>query len=116
LNPIHAIRPNAFPWEDFELDPADIRSGNPSAAIARAYRSPDERVEVGIWRAGVGAFSYTGHEDGTLYLIEGKLIVRPGDGEPVEAEPGDFIRIPPELPFVFDVGEPALLVYTLDQH
>jgi uncharacterized protein len=95
---IHTIPADAIPWEAFELDPADILSGAPSADIARAYRSPDERVEIGIWRAGVGSFSYTAHEDGTLYLIEGKLTVQPEDGEPIEAEPGDFILLSAPIP------------------
>jgi uncharacterized cupin superfamily protein len=115
MTAIRTIRPAALVWEAFELDPHDIRSGYPAAEIARTYRSPDERVEVGIWRAGVGAFSYNAHEDGILYLLEGRLTVRPQGAEPVEAEPGDFIRIPPHIPFVFDVRKQALLIYTLDK-
>ena len=64
-------------------------------------KQPDESLleEQGvrswpIWEKEASDFPWHYDETETCYIIEGRVVVTPEDGEPVEIEAGDFVRFP----------------------
>ncbi len=66
-----------------------------------------------VWEKGVSRFdwSYAGEE--TCYILEGRAVVEPEGGEPVEFKAGDLVTFSDGLNCVWDIREPVKKHYRL---
>ena len=66
-----------------------------------------------IWEKEVSRFDWYYDAAEECYLLEGRVIVEPEGGEPVEFGKGDFVRFPKGLACVWDIKEPVKKHYHL---
>ena len=58
------------------------------------------------WESGVSQFPWEYIEGETSYILEGRAIVTPEGGKPVEISKGNLVTFPPELMCMWNVVEP----------
>lgn len=76
-----------------------------------ANPSPDRLEKLGvarwpIWEKEVSEFPWSYDSDETCYILEGKVMVTPKDGAPVEIAKGDLVTFPTGLNCIWKVLEP----------
>jgi uncharacterized cupin superfamily protein len=76
-------------------------------------RNPGEEVldEMGvrdwpIWTKEVSEFPWSYDMTETCYVLEGRVVVTPDGGEPVEIQPGDLVTFPVGMSCRWKVVEP----------
>lgn len=76
-------------------------------------RNPDEEKldEMGVrgwptWSAEVSEFPWSYDMTETCYVLEGRVVVTPDGGEPVEIQPGDLVTFPVGMSCTWKVVEP----------
>lgn len=60
-----------------------------------------------IWEKEVSRFDWSYDSEETCYILEGKVVVEPENGEPVEFGQGDLVVFPSGLKCVWDIKEPV---------
>lgn len=58
-----------------------------------------------IWKKEVSRFNWFYDEKETCYLLEGRVIVEPEEGDPVEFGAGDLVIFPKGLKCTWDIKE-----------
>jgi uncharacterized cupin superfamily protein len=58
------------------------------------------------WEKGVSTMPWTYFEDETSYVLEGRVIVTPDQGDPVEISKGNLVTFPAGLSCVWQIIEP----------
>lgn len=66
-----------------------------------------------IWTKEVSEFPWSYDEEETCYFLEGKVVVTPVGGEPVEIGAGDLVTFPAGLTCTWKVLEPVRKHYRL---
>lgn len=66
-----------------------------------------------IWTKEVSEFPWSYDEEETCYFLEGKVVVTPAGGEPVEIGAGDLVTFPAGLACTWKVLEPVRKHYRL---
>jgi uncharacterized cupin superfamily protein len=56
-----------------------------------------------IWRKEVSRFPWSYEQDEVCYLLEGRAIVRPANGEAVTIERGDLVHFPAGLSCTWEI-------------
>ena len=79
----------------------------------KLIRNPDEATlnERGvsswpIWEKEVSTFPWTYDANETCYILEGRVIVTPEGGEPVEIQAGDLVTFPAGMHCTWEILEP----------
>ena len=79
----------------------------------KLIRNPDEATlnERGvsnwpIWEKEVSTFPWTYDANETCYILEGRVIVTPEGGEPVEIQAGDLVTFPTGMHCTWEILEP----------
>jgi uncharacterized cupin superfamily protein len=60
-----------------------------------------------VWEKGVSEFPWEYIEDEISYILEGRAIVTPEGGAPVEIKKGDLVTFPSELICIWKIVEPV---------
>ncbi len=58
-----------------------------------------------IWEKEASEFPWHYDEKETCYLLKGKVVVTPDDGEPVEIKAGDLVEFPKGMDCTWDIIE-----------
>jgi uncharacterized protein len=58
-----------------------------------------------IWEKEVSRFDWTYSDKETCYILEGKVVVEPENGDPVEFAAGDMVTFPSGLNCMWDIKE-----------
>jgi len=84
-------------------------------------RNPDETTlnELGvaswpIWEKEISTFPWTYTATETCYILEGRVIVTPDGGEPVEIKAGDLVTFPAGMSCTWEILEPIRKHYRFD--
>lgn len=82
-----------------------------SVIIVEAHPDPARLEALGVdnwpeWEKEASEFPWEYFEDETSYILEGRAIVTPEGGEPVEISKGDLVVFQSELICVWHVLEP----------
>ena len=84
-------------------------------------RNPDETTlnELGvaswpIWEKEISTFPWTYTATETCYILEGRVIVTPDGGEPVEIKAGDLVPFPAGMSCTWEILEPIRKHYRFD--
>lgn len=79
----------------------------------KLIRNPDEATlnELGvaswpIWEKEVSTFPWTYDANETCYILEGRVIVTPDGGEPVDIQAGDLVTFPAGMSCTWEILEP----------
>jgi uncharacterized cupin superfamily protein len=56
-----------------------------------------------IWEKEVSTFDWHYDEKETCYILEGKVLVEPKEGAPVEFGPGDLVTFPKDMDCIWKV-------------
>ncbi len=67
-----------------------------------------------VWSKGIAEFEWHYEQKETSYIIEGKAIITPDNGEPVTIEAGDMIFFPKGLKCVWKIIEPIEKNYLVE--
>lgn len=67
-----------------------------------------------IWEKEVSQFPWEYIEEETSYILEGRAIITPEGGEPVEISKGNLVTFPSELICVWKVIEPMRKRFHID--
>ncbi len=59
-----------------------------------------------VWEKGVSRFDWSYDEKETCYILAGRAVVEPENGEPVEFTVGDLVTFREGLKCVWDIKEP----------
>ncbi|SAK92512.1 cupin [Caballeronia catudaia] len=70
------------------IDPAWILEGNPVARSGRWSQSLDTTTTSWVWDCTAGRFNWYFHEDETIYVIEGEVIITAEGQEPCTLRAG----------------------------
>jgi uncharacterized cupin superfamily protein len=62
-------------WPDWPLNPAWIRSGNPTARGTVTTQSADRRVTAGMWSVEPGSFDFIFPWDEFIHILDGEAEV-----------------------------------------
>lgn len=85
-------------------------SGNPTMESYFQFKSDDNRVISGTWTSTTGKY-HTIYADPKLHefvhMIDGKLVITPDGGAPVNLGPGDAFVIEPGFKGTWEVIEPV---------
>ena len=65
-----------------------------------------------IWKKEVSTFPWSYDQSETCYILEGRVIVTPDGGEPVELGRGDLVTFPAGLSCTWQILEPIRKHYT----
>ena len=65
-----------------------------------------------VWSKEISEFDWQYDSNETCYIVEGKAIVTPENGEPVTIETGDMVNFPKGLKCVWKIIEPIEKHYT----
>jgi uncharacterized cupin superfamily protein len=65
-----------------------------------------------IWTKEVSEFPWSYDMTETCYVLEGRVVVTPDDGEPVEIQPGDLVTFPVGMSCTWRVVEPIRKHYS----
>ncbi|MDO6461603.1 cupin domain-containing protein [Granulosicoccaceae sp. 1_MG-2023] len=89
------------------------REGEPTMSTWIEYTSADESMIAGWWSATPGTYhaTYSGWE--FIHVIEGKAIITPDGGEPVEVNPGDALVLEADFSGTWKIIEPILKHFTI---
>lgn len=60
-----------------------------------------------VWEKEVSKFPWTYDRQETCYFLEGRVIVTPEGGEPVELGEGDLVTFPAGMSCTWDIKEPV---------
>ncbi len=66
-----------------------------------------------VWTKEVSEFDWQYDSNETCYIVEGKAIVTPENGEPVTIESGDMVNFPKGMKCVWKIIEPIEKHYTI---
>lgn len=58
------------------------------------------------WEKGTSEFAWEYFESETSYILEGRAVVTPDGGDPVEIRKGDLVTFPSELICLWKIVEP----------
>ena len=64
-----------------------------------------------IWQKAVSEFPWTYDREEECYILEGKVIVTPGGGEPIELMRNDLVRFPKGMKCHWNILEPITKHY-----
>lgn len=67
-----------------------------------------------VWEKEVSRFDWTYERAETCYFLEGRVVVTPDGGDPVEFAAGDLVSFPAGLACVWEVLEPVRKHYLLE--
>ncbi len=67
-----------------------------------------------VWSKGIAEFEWHYDKKETCYIIEGKAIITPDNGEPVTIETGDMVFFPRGLTCVWKITEPMEKNYLIE--
>lgn len=81
--------------------------GSPTMKTWFEYRSPDEAIVTGTWRATPGTFHAKASFYEYVYLIEGKIEITPEGGATVTVGPGDAFSVEPDFVGTWKILEPV---------
>src|SRR5579871_1047996 len=84
-----------FASVDVELQAAPIRpawilEGNPIARNKFLFVTEDRQLRTLVWDCTAGRFNWFYDEDETVYIMQGSVTIRRGDGTVVTLQPGDL--------------------------
>ena len=65
-----------------------------------------------IWQKEASCFDWHYDETEVCYLLEGRVIVKAGDGERIEFGAGDLVTFPEGLSCAWDIKEPVKKHYS----
>jgi len=65
-----------------------------------------------VWNKEISEFDWQYDSNETCYIVEGKAIVTPENGEPVTIETGDMVNFPKGLKCAWKIIEPIEKHYT----
>jgi len=67
-----------------------------------------------VWSGEESTFPWTYDQQETCYLLEGRVIVTPKGGEPVEIKRGDLVTFPAGMSCTWEILEAVKKHYTFD--
>lgn len=81
--------------------------------------SPEKLEMIGvydwpIWEKEVSSFPWTYDSQETCYLLNGRVVVTPENGEPVELKAGDLVTFPKGMNCTWDIKEAIRKHYQFD--
>ena len=91
-----------------ELDspwPGTARSGDPQTVTVNAYVSPDGRLLSGTWESSPGVWDVDYADWEYCHVLEGRCVITPEGGAPVELRAGDCFVVEPGLRGTWEVLE-----------
>lgn len=93
------------PW------PGTPIKGDPHTITSNGYESADGKLLMGVWEStpGVWAIDYKDWE--YCHFLQGRCIITPENGEPVELKAGDIFIIEPGLRGTWEVIETVRKYY-----
>jgi uncharacterized cupin superfamily protein len=65
-----------------------------------------------IWTKEASEFPWSYDATETCYVLEGRVVVTPDGGEPVEIQPGDLVTFPEGMSCTWRITEPIRKHYT----
>lgn len=89
-----------------------IVSGDPRAAGAELYTTPDGRTTVGLFTCTPGVFRFTLEAEEFTHLLSGHVIIRPDSGDVINARPGDTYVLPAGQDLLIEVRETITDIYS----
>lgn len=93
--------------------PGRILSGSPSSRTWNAYTDEEGRVFCGIWESTPGRWRVAYDEWESCTILQGRSIVTPDTGEPVELRPGDTLVLEPGFEGTWEVVETTRKSYVI---
>ncbi|MCB5945215.1 cupin domain-containing protein [Acidocella sp. KAb 2-4] len=96
--------PSGAPWEDVAAE--KVLDGTPRTRSWVLYENPAERLYAGEWEATPGKWRIAYTEWEYMEIISGACVVEGGNGERIEAGPGDRFVIEPGFTGTWEVLSP----------
>ncbi len=93
------------PW------PGTVISGDPHTLTMNGYASPDGKLLMGVWQSTPGLWSIDYHDWEYCHFLEGRCVITPQGGTPVELAAGDVFVIEPGLKGTWEVLETVRKYY-----
>ncbi|WP_027855191.1 cupin domain-containing protein [Marinobacterium litorale] len=87
--------------------------GSPSMSTWIEYTASDESMIAGWWTATPGIYHATYASWEFIHLIEGKAVITPEGGEPVEVNAGDAFVMEADFVGTWQIIEPILKHFTI---
>jgi len=99
LNKANARAELDSPW------PGTPLKGDPQTVTINAYSSADGKLLSGTWESSPGLWAIDYQDWEYCHLLEGRCIITPEGGKPVEITKGDVFVIEPGLKGTWEVVE-----------
>lgn len=93
------------PW------PGTVRSGDPHTITMNGYASPDGKLLMGVWQSTPGVWDVDYKDWEYCHFLEGRCIITPEGGRPVELKAGDVFVVEPGLKGTWEVVETVRKYY-----
>lgn len=97
-----------------ELDapwPGVVLAGAPRTVTSNGYASADGRLLMGVWESTPGTWAIDYLDWEYCHLLQGRCVITPEGGEPVELTAGDVFIIEPGLKGTWEVLETVRKYY-----
>ncbi|UGS36013.1 cupin domain-containing protein [Capillimicrobium parvum] len=102
-------------WAPDVPRPEDVIAGEVDMQISVFWRSADGRNATGMWTCQPMTIHLDQPFQETLLLVEGHVSYTPEAGEPIHLHPGDAIVMERGAKAIFQVHEPALTFWSIDE-
>ena len=93
------------PW------PGTVRSGDPHTITMNAYESPDGKLLMGVWECTPGVWDVDYADWEYCHFLEGRCVLTPEQGAPVELAAGDVFIVEPGFKGTWEVVETVRKYY-----
>ena len=87
------------PWPGVATD------GDPHTVTLNGYESGDGRKLMGVWESSPGLWRVDYHDWEYCHLLEGRCVITPEGGKPIELKAGDVFVIEPGFKGTWEVIE-----------
>lgn len=100
-----AGRPDDVTLEDAPINPEWIVEGNPHARAGLHSPSVDGNASTHIWECTAGTFWWTFHDEETVFILEGQVLVTTPNGETRTLKPGDIAYFAEGTKALWDIDD-----------
>jgi uncharacterized cupin superfamily protein len=93
------------PW------PGTVRSGDPHTVTMNGYESDDGKLLMGTWECTPGVWDVDYQDWEYCHFLQGRCVLTPQGGEPIELKAGDVFIIEPGFKGTWEVLETVRKYY-----
>lgn len=102
--------------ESWPLEESMIVSGKPRAAGVVLRKSADGKAADGVWECTPGSFRWDYTWDETVYILKGRVTIKPEGGKPVQFKRGDIVHFPNGMHATWEVKQTVRKVFFLSSN